>query len=77
MSLLVGRFRRFCRVVLLPPLLFAAEHERPIGTTDFALGHPKTGCAHIWAQEVCPVAGTSLPAAHHVAERFMPGGHVF
>ena len=55
---------------------FGAEHEGPIGAAACALGHGDADRRHLGTQQILAVTCASLPASHHVAERFLPRGHI-
>src|SRR6476620_5125447 len=52
------------------------EHEGPIGSAVFVLGHGDADRGYLGTQQVLPMARASLPAGHGFAERILPGGDV-
>src|SRR6476469_10258199 len=58
-----------------PTPLLRTEDERVIGAA-VAVAHRDAGRLRVGQKEIALVLGTMLPAAHRLAEGFLPRGHV-
>src|SRR5215831_14163510 len=67
----------FGSVAIYPGLFqFDAEHEGPIRSAARVRGHGDSNGRYLGTQQILAVAGASLPASHHVTERFLPRGDI-